>query len=63
MIFTKIDKLKSSQLNKNIKAYQKEMLKSWEVMPNFFISSATSKHGRKEILSFIAETNKLYTPS
>ncbi len=63
IVFTKMDKLKSSQLSKNIQAFQKEMLKTWEIMPRYFITSATSKHGRQEILNFIGETNGLYKKS
>lgn len=62
IVFTKIDKLKSAQLGKNLKAFQREMLKAWEAMPSFFSSSATSRHGRSEILRFIGDTNKLYSP-
>lgn len=61
IVFTKIDKLKSSQLNKNIQAFHKEMLNTWEVMPPYYLSSASSKHGRQEILQFIGETNKLFS--
>ena len=57
IIFTKIDKLSSSQLNKNIAKYKTEMLKTWEDIPQTFPSSAESGLGKSEILKFIEQTN------
>jgi len=58
IVFTKSDKLKSGQLDKNIKQYTTEMLKMWEEMPPYFVSSAINKAGRKEILSYIDSINQ-----
>ena len=60
MVFTKIDKLSSAALNKNLLHYQKEMLKQWESLPPIFRTSSETKIGRKEILDFIEETNKIF---
>ena len=57
IIFTKMDKLSSSQLNKNITKYKTEMLKTWEDIPQTFRSSAESGLGKFEILKFIEQTN------
>ena len=57
IIFTKMDKLSSSQLNKNITKYKTEMLKTWEDVPQTFRSSAESGLGKSEILKFIEQTN------
>ena len=57
IIFTKMDKLSSSQLNKNITKYKTEMLKTWEDIPQTFRSSAESGLGKTEILKFIEQTN------
>lgn len=57
MVFTKIDKISSSELTKNLMHYKKEMLKSWESLPKIFMSSAKSQHGKDEILKYIEETN------
>ena len=57
IIFTKMDKLSSSQLNKNIAKYKTEMLKTWEDIPQTFRSSALSGLGKSEILKFIEQTN------
>ncbi|NCP46406.1 MAG: YihA family ribosome biogenesis GTP-binding protein [Flavobacteriales bacterium] len=58
IVFTKIDKVNSSTLNKNLMHYKKEMLKYWEVMPPSFSTSAESKIGGEGILKYIAEINE-----
>jgi len=55
--FTKTDKLGSNQLTKSVQSYKKELLKEWESLPEFFLSSATDKTGKDEILAFIQKTN------
>ncbi len=57
IVFTKIDKLSSSALQKNLAAYKKEMLKYWEALPPVFTSSAESKFGREKILNYIEQIN------
>ena len=58
IVFTKMDKLSSSQLNKNITKYKTEMLKTWEDIPQTFRSSAENGLGKSEILKFIKHTNE-----
>ncbi|MGB5363507.1 MAG: ribosome biogenesis GTP-binding protein YihA/YsxC [Aureibaculum sp.] len=59
IVFTKSDKVNGSTLNKNLKVYEKKMLEAnWESMPKAFITSATSKAGREEILIYIEDINK-----
>lgn len=53
MVFTKIDKVSSTQLQKNLSAYAKKMLTQWESLPPQFKTSASSKIGRLEILHYI----------
>ena len=62
MIFTKIDKLSKKQFNDNMEAYKAEMGKFWDELPKFFYTSAEVKTGRKDVLDFISETNKLFKP-
>lgn len=57
IVFTKMDKLGSSALQKNMATYRKQLLKTWEEMPKYFISSATSKSGGTEILNYIDAIN------
>lgn len=59
IIFTKSDKLKLNQLNRNIQIYSETMTKTmWETMPQHFVSSASNGTGREEILEFIDKVNQ-----
>ncbi len=53
IIFTKSDKISSSQLKSNIKHYEEELLKDWEEVPRYFVSSSAKKRGKEEILEYI----------
>jgi GTP-binding protein len=57
IVFTKADKLNRSTLNKNIAQYKRVMLESWEEMPTYFITSATTDLGKDDILDFIQNVN------
>lgn len=54
IIYTKADKNSKAELARNIRNVEKELLKSWEEMPNSFISSSEKKQGKEEILDFIS---------
>jgi GTP-binding protein len=58
LCFTKADKISKSLLDNNIKNYRKILLKSWQSLPDIFITSSVNKTGREEILNFILNTNK-----
>ena len=53
MVFTKIDKLSSTALQKNLAKYKKEMLKYWDELPPLFTSSAISNFGKEPLLNYI----------
>ncbi len=55
IIFTKIDKLKRNELEKNMKKYQETLLTRWEELPTIILTSAEKKQGKEEILSLIDE--------
>lgn len=57
MVFTKMDKLSSTQLQKNLAKYKKEMLKYWAELPPVFITSSDSKFGQEKMLNYIGELN------
>lgn len=58
MVFTKIDKLSSSALQKNLAQYKKEMLKYWEALPPVFTTSSESAFGKEQVLNYIEAINK-----
>lgn len=57
MVFTKIDKLSSTALQKNLALYKKEMLKYWAELPPVFTTSSESKFGREKLLNYIEHIN------
>ena len=58
IVFTKADKLKLNELNKNIQFYSKKMTSTlWEEMPQYFATSATNSTGKKELLNYIDQIN------
>jgi len=60
LIMTKIDKVTKNICNQNIEKLKKELLKTWESLPQIILSSAEKKIGQADILNYINETNKLY---
>lgn len=58
MVFTKIDKLSSSALQKNLAKYKKEMLKFWDELPPVFTTSSESGFGKEKVLNYIDFINK-----
>ena len=57
IIFTKTDKLKPEELERNVEDYKEKMLEKWAEMPSFFFSSAITIAGRSEILRYIKNIN------
>ena len=57
IVFTKADKLKPNAVLTNVENYRNELLKTWEDLPEIYVTSAEKKEGGDEILKFIGETN------
>lgn len=55
IIFTKSDKLGKEKMAVMIENYQNELFKVWEELPPMFLSSASNKQGREEILIALEE--------
>ena len=53
LVFTKSDKNKPGATKRNIEQFFMALAESWDESPNHFITSATEKTGREEILAFI----------
>lgn len=60
MVFTKADKLGKEAMKRNVDKYCKQMLKTWQELPQHFITSSEKGIGAEEILDFVEETNKLF---
>ena len=61
IVFTKADKLKPNAAISNVENYKTELLKTWEDLPEIYLTSAEKKEGTDEILSFITKTNQFLT--
>lgn len=57
IVFTKADKLKPKAIENHVNDYSQELLKTWEELPQYFVTSSTKSTGREEILQFIEDTN------
>ncbi len=55
LVFTKADKLGKNVLHSNISNIKKELLKTWQELPQNFVTSSETKEGKDEILKFISD--------
>src|SRR5210317_1353556 len=60
IIFTKTDKLKKNQLDKQVENLKKQLSEYWEDFPKMFVTSSKTKTGISEIQSFIESSIKKY---
>ena len=58
IVFTKMDKLKRSEVNAKLSKYQNKMLETWEELPQMFETSAEKNSGREDVLHYIETLNK-----
>ena len=57
IVYTKVDKLGKTQIQQNIATIEREIKKTWETLPQRFITSAELRLGRDEILDFVEACN------
>lgn len=57
MVFTKLDKLKQSEIQPKLKKYRAKMLETWEELPVQVLTSAEKKNGRDALLDYIENLN------
>jgi len=58
LIFTKADKETQAVVAKNVKLFLERLRKTWQFLPQHFISSANKKSGKDKILTLIDEQNE-----
>lgn len=58
LVFTKADKENQRTVAANVKAFLDTMRKTWQFLPQHFVTSTVKKMGRDKILALIEETNK-----
>lgn len=59
IVFTKTDKMTANAAKHQIAAYLEQLLEQWEELPPVFRTSSERGVGRKEILDYIEEMNRL----
>lgn len=57
LAFTKADKETQKEVSKNVKAFLDAMRKTWQFLPQHFVTSAEKKMGRDKMLQFIESCN------
>ena len=60
IVFTKTDRLKSNEKRKNIEAFNEELLKYWNELPQQFVTSSAKRVGGEMVLDFIEEVNMAF---
>ena len=58
LVFTKSDKENQRTVSKNVKDFLEAMKKTWQFLPQHFVSSALKKTGKDKILACIEESNQ-----
>ena len=61
LCFTKADKLKKREISQMVEAYENKLFESWEILPEYFITSSINNIGQEEMLSFIAHHNQSFS--
>ncbi|HEY9560807.1 MAG TPA: ribosome biogenesis GTP-binding protein YihA/YsxC [Anseongella sp.] len=57
LVFTKCDKQSKQKTIQNIRLFERNMLRTWEKIPEVFITSAEKQLGKEELLEFIDHVN------
>lgn len=58
IIYTKADKLNSGQIKMHVDRINNELLKTWNALPPYFVTSSENRQGREEVLNYINEINQ-----
>ncbi|MBC3845204.1 YihA family ribosome biogenesis GTP-binding protein [Winogradskyella echinorum] len=58
IIFTKADKLKPMAIDRHVNEYCEELLKTWEEIPQYFVTSSSKHIGKEDVLDFIGNINE-----
>jgi GTP-binding protein len=55
LVFTKADKVKKGEGQRNIDAFRSALTESWEIIPEYFVTSSEKSNGKLELLAVIDE--------
>ncbi len=62
LVFTKADKQSGVKTDQNVTLFKKALLKSFEEIPQYFITSSETQMGHDDVLNFISSINKNFVP-
>ena len=57
IIFTKVDKIKEGELQRNVQVYKDKLAEEWEELPPIFITSSEKEIGKDDVLNYIEHLN------
>ena len=58
IVFTKADKISKTRQQANMEHYMSVLSEQWEELPPYFLTSAQSRLGKEELLSYIDSVNR-----
>ena len=61
IVFTKTDKNKPGATTRNVEHFLTAMAEKWEEPPPYFLTSATERTGRMDLLGYVGGLNRNYT--
>ena len=60
LVFTKADKESQRTVSLNVKSFLSALRKTWQFLPQNFVTSAEKKLGREQVLRFIEDCNQQF---
>lgn len=60
IVFTKADKPKRGELQRNVAAFLEGLSEEWEELPPYFVTSSGTGRGRLELLDYIDSLNRAH---
>ena len=58
IIFTKVDKIKETELQRNLQAYKDRLAEEWEEIPQIIVTSSEKEIGKDDVLNLIDGYNQ-----
>ena len=58
IIFTKVDKIKETELQRNLQAYKDRLAEEWEEIPQIIVTSSEKEIGKDDVLNLIEGYNQ-----
>lgn len=63
LVFTKSDKEKPGAVTRHVQSFLDTLKQTWQFLPRHFVTSATTKAGKEELVGYIESNNQLLLKS